>query len=148
LHVLILESSSLTLFKLEQAILKVQRPGGFQWADGTLGDRKQSSFAKRIFLSLINKLKVILALHPTMSFFPESPRWLVTQDRHEEALQVLAKLHAGGDTADLYVQAELAEITAKINSKRSQKPLCMALFVLAATYAVCGSALDLYVLEL
>jgi hypothetical protein len=38
-----------------------------------------------------------------MYFLPESPRWLVAKDRHEEALRVLAKLHAGGDTNDLYV---------------------------------------------
>lgn len=53
-----------------------------------------------------------------MYFLPESPRWLVAQDRHEDALRVLAKLHAHGDTDDLYVQAELKEITAKINYER------------------------------
>jgi hypothetical protein len=58
-----------------------------------------------------------------MYFLPESPRWLVAQDRQEEALRVLAKLHAHGDISDLYVQAELKEIVAKINfEKRTSKP--------------------------
>jgi hypothetical protein len=64
-----------------------------------------------------------VGLHITMWFLPESPRWLVVKDRHEEALRVLAKLHARGDTDDLYVQAELKEITAKINfEKRHPDP--------------------------
>jgi len=49
-----------------------------------------------------------------MYFLPESPRWLVSRDRHEEALAVLAKLHANGNANDPYVQAELSEIRAKI----------------------------------
>lgn len=53
-----------------------------------------------------------------MYFLPESPRWLVAQDRHEEALAVLAKLHSHGDTDALYVQAELKEIVAKINLEK------------------------------
>lgn len=53
-----------------------------------------------------------------MYFLPESPRWLVANDRHEDALRVLAKLHARGDTNDLYVQAELAEIIAKIKYEK------------------------------
>jgi hypothetical protein len=55
-----------------------------------------------------------LALHFTMYFLPESPRWLVQHDRHEEALVVLAKLHSGGNQDDTYVQSELGEIRAKI----------------------------------
>jgi hypothetical protein len=52
-----------------------------------------------------------------------APRWLVAKDCHEEALRVLAKLHARGVTDDLYVQAELKEIIAKINfEKRHPAP--------------------------
>lgn len=53
-----------------------------------------------------------------MYFLPESPRWLVAQDRHEDALRVLAKLHSNGDRDDLYVQAELKEIIAKITFEK------------------------------
>lgn len=57
-----------------------------------------------------------------MWFMPESPRWLVQKDRQEEALQVLAQVHAGGDVNDPYVQAELAEIVAKISFEKNHPP--------------------------
>jgi hypothetical protein len=68
-------------------------------------------------------MKATVTLHVTMYFLPESPRWLVAKDRQEDALNVLAKLHARGDTEDLYVKAELAEIMAKIAfEKRHRQP--------------------------
>lgn len=64
-----------------------------------------------------------VVLHMTAYFLPESPRWLVQRDRQEEALQVLAKIHAKGNTSDPYVQAEFQEITAKITyEKRNPAP--------------------------
>jgi hypothetical protein len=41
---------------------------------------------------------------------PESPRWMISKDRHEEALQTLAKWHANGNDQDLTVQFEFREI--------------------------------------
>ena len=41
---------------------------------------------------------------------PESPRWLISKDRHEEALQTLAKWHANGNDKNLTVQFEFREI--------------------------------------
>lgn len=58
--------------------------------------------------------KATLALHFTMYFLPESPRWLAYKDRHEEALKVLARLHSKGNTDEPYVQAEMKEIIAKL----------------------------------
>ncbi|KAI5240509.1 hypothetical protein E4T42_08352, partial [Aureobasidium subglaciale] len=41
---------------------------------------------------------------------PESPRWLVSKDRHEQALTTLAKYHSNGNIQDPFVQRELSSI--------------------------------------
>ncbi|CAI4211669.1 unnamed protein product [Parascedosporium putredinis] len=46
---------------------------------------------------------------------PESPRWLLTKDRHEEASKVLAAL-AGKPTSDPEVRAEIAAIVESISA--------------------------------
>ncbi|KAF2822054.1 general substrate transporter [Ophiobolus disseminans] len=52
-------------------------------------------------------------------FVPESPRWLVSKDRNEEALAMLAKYHAEGNDQDLLVQFEYHEIRNALAYERS-----------------------------
>lgn len=48
------------------------------------------------------------------SFLPESPRYLISKDRYDEAQAILVKYHAEGDTNSLFVKAELAQIEKSI----------------------------------
>lgn len=54
---------------------------------------------------------VLLACLPMI---PRSPRWLASQDRWEEATEVLARLHGKGDSLDPVVVAQVHEIREKI----------------------------------
>jgi hypothetical protein len=46
-----------------------------------------------------------VAIGLLMLFRPESPRYLDQSQREEEALRVLARLHANGDENDLLVRS-------------------------------------------
>ncbi|KAF2870101.1 hexose transporter-like protein [Massariosphaeria phaeospora] len=45
---------------------------------------------------------------------PESPRFLISKDRREEAYQILVKYHAEGDPESEFVKAEMAQIESTI----------------------------------
>ncbi|KAJ4990539.1 MFS sugar transporter [Stagonosporopsis vannaccii] len=60
----------------------------------------------------------------TVFLLPESPRWLISKDRDDEAFAVLTKYHAEGDPDSILVKAEMAQIRSTIklemeNSKQS-----------------------------
>lgn len=68
------------------------------------------------------QLVPVITLHITMWFMPESPRWLVDKDRIDDALKVLARVHARGNTEDPYVKAELSEIVSKVEWEKKNPP--------------------------
>ncbi|KAJ4331624.1 hypothetical protein N0V87_009022 [Didymella glomerata] len=50
----------------------------------------------------------------TVFLLPESPRWLISKDRDDEAFAILTKYHAEGDADSILVKAEMAQIRATI----------------------------------
>lgn len=52
---------------------------------------------------------------------PESPRWLMAQDRHEEAAGILAKYHGDGNPDHPIVQLQMKEMVASISTDGSDK---------------------------
>ena len=58
---------------------------------------------------------ILLALLPLL---PRSPRWLAKVGRTEEAIDILARIQAGGDVNHPYVVAEWAEITETMRLER------------------------------
>ncbi|TKA30042.1 hypothetical protein B0A50_02761 [Salinomyces thailandicus] len=55
-------------------------------------------------------------------FLPESTRWLAKKDRADEAIQILARIQAGGDTNNPFVVAGWEEITMTLQAERSALP--------------------------
>jgi MFS family permease len=60
-----------------------------------------------------------LFLASMIFLFPESPRWLINHDRHEEGLNTLAKLHAYGNMDDPYVIAEYELIMQQVIAEKN-----------------------------
>jgi MFS family permease len=67
--------------------------------------------------SLLQILLPLVAL-PGLLMAPESPRWLVSVGRDEEARQILASSHAGGDMDSPLVIYETLEIQSTIQAEK------------------------------
>ncbi|KAM0323614.1 hypothetical protein ACHAPQ_008601 [Fusarium lateritium] len=53
-------------------------------------------------------------------FVPESPRWLISKGRNQDALDMLAKYHGEGDELDPVVQFEYTEILQTLGAETSE----------------------------
>ncbi|KAH7010443.1 general substrate transporter [Ilyonectria destructans] len=56
-----------------------------------------------------------------LPFVDESPRWLFSKDRREEAIEILARLHANNDRHHPIIIAETQEIMGALESERGTK---------------------------
>ncbi|KAH6889771.1 general substrate transporter [Thelonectria olida] len=54
-------------------------------------------------------------------WLPESPRWLVAHDRHQDAIQVLKTYHGEGDENHPLVQLQIKEMMSQISAEASDK---------------------------
>ncbi|KAL2849945.1 general substrate transporter [Aspergillus pseudoustus] len=75
------------------------------------------AFRIPIWCQLISSVFVALGVW----FIPESPRWLMAQDRPEEAAGVLAKYHGEGDTNHPIVLLQMREMRQSIATDGSDK---------------------------
>lgn len=84
--------------------------GGLVAAWATYGTRNHAgSWAWRI--PSVCQLAVPFAAFIGFILSPESPRWLISVDRHEEARAMLIRYHGGGDDSSPLVAFEYEEIT-------------------------------------
>ncbi|QRV86298.1 Sugar (and other) transporter [Ceratobasidium sp. AG-Ba] len=67
-------------------------------------------------LQMLPAIPLALLIHA----FPESPRWLVMKGRNNEALTTLARLHANGNTQDIFVKTELEDIINGVEKERQE----------------------------
>ena len=85
------------------------------WA--TFGTRNYAgSWAWRV-PSLLQVLLPVIGI-PGLIMIPESPRWLVSVDRVDEARQNLANIHVGGDISHPLIEFEMAEIQQTLKAEK------------------------------
>lgn len=58
-----------------------------------------------------------------LAIIPESPRWLIYRDRHDEAFNILVQYHGNGDRDSSVVHAEFAEIQETLRYEKEHEGL-------------------------
>lgn len=53
-----------------------------------------------------------------MYWCPESPRWLISRDRGDEALKILQRIHSEGDNGEEFAKLEFAQIQSTIQQEQ------------------------------
>lgn len=76
-----------------------------------------STWAWRIPSAVQGVFSVICII--IIPFIPESPRWLIYQNQHEEALKVIAYMYADGDRENPLVMAQFKEIADTIDYEKA-----------------------------
>lgn len=77
----------------------------------------QSTWSWRL-PSLLQIIPSLLALC-LLPFVPESPRWLISQGRHEHAREVLIVVQGGGDSESEVVRSTFAEIESALAAEKA-----------------------------
>lgn len=98
-----------------------------------------------------------LGLYIACGYMTESPRWLVGVGKEDQALRILARLHANGDENDELVQYEMAEIRHSLEldrqlstnydaffRTRGNRKRLLVISVIAASGQLCGNGLISY----
>ncbi|WYZ41219.1 hypothetical protein EsH8_V_000114 [Colletotrichum jinshuiense] len=90
------------------------------WTTYGTNSHLESSWAWRIPTAVQAGMPGVVMLF--IMFFPESPRWLISKDRAEEALAILAKYHGDGDVNSPIVQLQYHEIMEDNRLTKDENP--------------------------
>jgi hypothetical protein len=80
---------------------------------------KNSNWAWRIPSLLQGFIPIISCV--LLFFGPESPRWLISKGKYDQALDFFAKYQGDGDPSSNLVQYQMAEISATLEAEKAQK---------------------------